>query len=236
MNIIDKKFNENGYFIKNSFINNSEIELLHKAFEDHLIKEPLNENTAKLNYNEIYKYKAINLFFKKLKKFLKINIKYDFYLRNIWFIKTINENFRNDLPYLPHIDKKRYFKVFLYLNDISESDGAFTIACNSSVKENEKLRLNWWNNSSNNLHGNKHGLLMQDDKFIFIPIEMKRGSIVGFDTNVPHYAGKVEEGRVRKVLRFNFHIDENISRLSFLKQKSIAEVSKNLNFIKNLFV
>ena len=53
MNIIDKKFNENGYFIKNSFINNSEIELLHKAFEDHLIKEPLNENTAKLNYNEI---------------------------------------------------------------------------------------------------------------------------------------------------------------------------------------
>ena len=35
MNIIDKKFNENGYFIKNSFISNSELELLHKAFEDH---------------------------------------------------------------------------------------------------------------------------------------------------------------------------------------------------------
>lgn len=236
MSCIDKKFDENGYFIQNSFINNLELELLNSIFEDRLIKEPLNENTAKLNYNEIYKYKPIDLFFKKLKKFLKINIKYDFYLRNIWFIKTINENFRNDLPYLPHIDKKRYFKVFLYLNDISESDGAFTIACNSSVKENEKLRLNWWNNTLDNLKGDKHGLLMQDDKLSFIPIEMKRGSIVGFDTNVPHYAGKVMEGRVRKVLRFNFHIDDNISKLSFLKQKSIAEISKNLNLVKSLFI
>ena len=34
---------------------------------------------------------------------------------------------------------------------------------------------------------------------------MKRGSIVGFDTNVPHYAGKVEEGRVVAKERFNFH-------------------------------
>jgi hypothetical protein len=236
MRCIDKKFDENGYFIQNSFINNLELELLNIIFEDRLIKEPLNENTAKLNYNEIYKYKPINLFFKKLKKFLKINIKYDFYLRNIWFIKTISENFRNDLPYLPHIDKKRYFKVFLYLNDISESDGAFTIACNSSVKENEKLRLNWWNNNLDNLKGDKHGLLMQNDKLSFIPIEMKSGSIVGFDTNVPHYAGKVKEGRVRKVLRFNFHIDYNTSKLSFLKQKSIAEISKNLNLVKSLFI
>lgn len=69
MNIIDKKFDGNGYFIKNSFIKNSELELLNNAFEDRLIKEPLNENTAKLNYNEIYKYKAINLFLKNLKNF-----------------------------------------------------------------------------------------------------------------------------------------------------------------------
>ena len=234
MNSINYDLINFGYFKINNFFNQNEIVEIENIFEDILEEKFVNQSTAKINYNEIYKYRSVNQVYKKLHNFLNDKINYNFYLRNVWFIKTQNQHIREELPFIAHIDKKRYLKVFLYINDIKKKNGAFTVSSNSNPKQNEVLRLNWWKENIHDPEKDKHGLLCSKKDLKFVPIEMEKGSIVCFDTNTPHFAGKVEIGEVRKVLRFNFFFDAHVSKLSFLKQKSIAVISKNINYLKDL--
>ena len=143
------------------------------------------------------------------------------------------------LPYIPHIDKKRYFKIFLYLNDIEINNGPFTVSTNSSVKENEKLRKNWWRKNDFNQFDTtiekEHGLLVNEKNLFFKPMCLPAGSIIGFDSNCPHYGGNVKEGFYRNVLRFNyFALFDNNFNLSFMKEKLFLNLKKfKNNYFKN---
>ena len=54
-------------------------------------------------------------------------------------IKTRNEDFKEkELPFIPHIDKKRYLKVFLYVDDVEEKDGPFSVCLGVSPSEMKK--------------------------------------------------------------------------------------------------
>ena len=233
MSIFNNELVNKGFFKAESFFNDAELADIEENFEITFKENMINDNTAKLDYVKIFTNKKINRIYEKINKFLEKNIDYDFYLRNIWFIKTQNQNYKPDLPFIPHIDKKRYLKVFIYINDITKDNGAFTVSTNSDLKKNEETRVKWWKENNLNPSKNKHGLLIKDNNLNFEPIEMKKGSIVCFDTNTPHFAGYVKPGNIRKVIRFNLFIDQNTSKIKFLIKKLTLEVSRKLNYLRS---
>ena len=212
MSIFNNELVNRGFFKAESFFKDTELADLEENFENFFRENKINDNTAKLDYVEIFKNKKIKEIYEKINIFLQKNIHYKFFLRNIWFIKTESKHYKPDLPFIPHVDKKRYLKVFVYVNDISKENGAFTISTNSDLKKNEEIRLKWWKENSLNPTKNKHGLSINHNDLNFESIEMKKGSIVCFDTNTPHCAGIVKTGNIRKVIRFNFFIDQNTAR------------------------
>ena len=142
--------------------------------------------------------------------------------------RSYEDTIKNFPPYIPHIDKKRYFKIFLYLNDIKPKNGPFTVAINSDLKKNEIIRKNWWVKRREGTTDHvKHGLFIKDDELEYKKICMPAGSIVGFDTNCPHYASSIDKDCFRKVLRFNFFstFDDKFS-FSFQKKKILTEFKK----------
>lgn len=96
-----------------------------------------------------------------------------------------------------HFDVLKTLKFFLYLNDVSETNGAFSCVPGSH-KKTEEIRL-------------KHGYkLTYEDRHLtrqldynenqVFPIEGKAGDLIIFNTDVWHRAGIVKEGE-RKVMR-----------------------------------
>ena len=116
----------------------------------------------------------------------------------------INNNKTNydnlDRQYKPHIDIKRYLKVFLYIKDVNEKDGPLTVSTNQSPTENEKKRI------AHNLSDNKNDQIEipSTHEYNFLPMIFKAGTIICFDTNTPHYAGEMRKDGFRKILRFNY--------------------------------
>ena len=96
-----------------------------------------------------------------------------------------------------HFDVKKTLKFFLYLNDVSENNGAFSCVPGSH-KKSEKIRGLYGNEIS---YENRHltrQLAYTNDQVI--PIEGKAGDLIIFNTDVWHRAGIVKEGE-RKVMR-----------------------------------
>ena len=161
----------------------------------------LKSNTIKFNYNRLNNFLILDKLEKKISNFLKNETNYSFYLRNIWMINTKREDFKaSELPFIPHIDKKRYLKVFLYVDNVDEKDGPFTVSLNQSPTKNEKKRRLWMSDDNQN----EHGLLFRDKVSNFKKMIFKAGTIICFDTNIPHFAGEVKKNGCRKVLRFNY--------------------------------
>lgn len=96
-----------------------------------------------------------------------------------------------------HFDVKKTLKFFLYLNDVTEANGAFSCVPGSH-NESEKIRGHYGNEIS---YENRHLTRQLDYKdHEVIPIEGKAGDLIIFDTDVWHRAGIVKEGE-RKVMR-----------------------------------
>lgn len=96
-----------------------------------------------------------------------------------------------------HFDVLKTLKFFLYLNDVSKTNGAFSCVPGSH-KESEKIRGLYGNEIS---YENRHltrQLAYTNDQVI--PIEGKAGDLIIFNTDVWHRAGIVKEGE-RKVMR-----------------------------------
>tara|TARA_A100001015_G_scaffold314440_1_gene423887 strand:- start:1272 stop:1970 length:699 start_codon:yes stop_codon:yes gene_type:complete len=194
-------FKSQGFFFKENFLEENEKKELRSFFDDKFKNKKLKSNTIKFSFQELHNFFILDKLETKISNFMNHAIDYDFYLRNIWMIKTKNEDFRkNELPFIPHIDKKRYLKVFLYVDDVEENDGPFTVSLGQSPTENEKKRKKWIINDN----GNKHGLLYKDETSQFKKLTFKAGTIICFDTNIPHFAGEVKYNGCRKVLRFNY--------------------------------
>jgi len=62
-------------------------------------------------------------------------------LDKLWLVETRHSNVdMNELPYIPHIDYKRYLKVMIYVDDVTENNGPFS-AISTNPKRFEKNRL-----------------------------------------------------------------------------------------------
>ncbi len=112
-------FKSQGFFFKENFLEENEKKELRSFFDDKFKNKKLKSNTIKFSFQELHNFFILDKLETKISNFMNHAIDYDFYLRNIWMIKTKNEDFRkNELPFIPHIDKKRYLKVFLYVDDV----------------------------------------------------------------------------------------------------------------------
>jgi hypothetical protein len=141
-----------------------------------------------------------------LSKILKSYGLEEYVLRKVWLVKSEFETIdEGKLPFIPHIDKERYLKFMLYVTDVAEEDGPF-YSCEEvkDVELYEALRQK--------IKGTKKEQKLNEINDFSIktykPVLGSSGDLVIFDTNIPHFAGAIEKGKVRKVIRFDFEKKE----------------------------
>jgi len=136
------------------------------------------------------------------KKFELITGFNDLSFEKLWLMSSKSSDPNTaDLPYIPHIDKRRYLKAMVYLHDVSVEHGPTHLGRVKSTIDIEQKRKeipeNYKEKGSNTI----------DDESLeenLTPMTGKAGDVVFFDTNTPHKAGIINEGYYRKVLRFDF--------------------------------
>lgn len=197
-----------------------------KDFYPHaIIKDKISNVNEILNYfnriktdaknftqgNNIYEISKSKIFkidnLKNLMLTVKSLIEKNFQISNLvfnklWFVETEHQNSDiKKLPYKLHFDKYRYFKAMLYLHDVSLDHGPIHFG---KIREDIKI-----NEIRVNLPKNYKELDMNTIRQIDLvekpkPLVSKKGDLICFDTNEPHYAGLVSPKFTRKVLRFDF--------------------------------
>jgi len=124
----------------------------------------------------------------------------------LWF-QTTNSNsvhaFESKAsPFLPHIDTQRYTKAMVYLTDVNLESGPFTTS-KQNPNNFEELRKQIFKKVPAALEYQNNRPEFDISTVNFSPILGKRGMLVVFDTNTPHFAGKIEVG-FRQILRFDY--------------------------------
>ncbi|GAB3034866.1 phytanoyl-CoA dioxygenase family protein [Bowmanella dokdonensis] len=125
-------------------------------------------------------------------------------LEKVWLVKTQHKDTHpTTLPFIPHVDYRRYLKVMLYVDKVTSEHGPFS-AVAQDPEQYEMLRRSLPPDY-------KSSMLNRVD----VPFEQftaytgEAGDIIFFDTNIPHFAGQVRPGLTRRVLRFDFTYLEN---------------------------
>ena len=203
------EFKNNGHFIlRNNFfnINDNHVTEFHKIFNDPDQKKHTNHSQEILNnivvINDINKHLYIKKFYLNLLNFLKENNFVNLKFKDLWLQKSNEMTYReNELPFIPHIDKNRCFKVMIYLCDVKKKDGPLhLIKINPEKFENQRRNLskNYFLNKENSINN----LNLND----FIDCSGQRGTSIFFDTNCPHFAGKFETNSIERLIyRVNFY-------------------------------
>jgi len=200
--------------MKNNFTFIKEVKLLDKVLIDkHLIKfdkiyqeriyKNIHTNFCELKKDNVLKDPLyLSLLNKIQKKFELITGFNDLSFEKLWLVNSSsNDTSKVGLPYIPHIDKRRYLKAMVYLHDVSLKHGPIHLG---KVKNNidiEKKRKKLPKDYK------EKGLNTIEDEHLeenLSPMLGKAMDVVFFDTNVPHKAGIIEDGYCRKVLRFDF--------------------------------
>ena len=182
------------------------VEKLHIEF-DKIYQENTNNNThtnfLDLRNDDIIK---VPLFFSLLsriqKKFELITGHNDLCFEKLWLVSSSsNDTNKTILPYIPHIDKRRYLKAMVYLHDVNLEHGPIHLGRVKSTTDIEQKRKKLPPDYK------EKGLNTIADKDIdggLTPIIGKAGAVIFFDTNTPHKAGVIKDNYYRKVLRFDF--------------------------------
>jgi|TARA_Y100000389_G_scaffold33206_1_gene28244 hypothetical protein len=167
-----------------------------------------------LKENDILKEPLfLSLLEKIQKKFKLITNTTDLNFDKLWLVNTSpNNNKKNDLPYIAHIDKRRYLKAMVYLHDVNIEHGPINLGLAKSMinmeEKRKKLPYDYIKRKLNTIK----------EKFIegnLTAMTGKAGDVIFFDTNTPHKAGIIQDTYYRKVLRFDFE------RPSFNPKQSI---------------
>ena len=121
-------------------------------------------------------------------------------LHKVWAQRTELDWAQTQLskvPFEPHIDYQRYLKMMFYVSNVTESDGPMAIArCNprnfeqfrrSLPQDYKQRRLN----------------VVETDRSVMTLVTAPAGSVLFFDTNVPHQATAPTAEGVREILRFD---------------------------------
>ena len=120
---------------------------------------------------------------------------------NVWVQKSSYLNYKKDeLPFIPHIDKNRVLKVMIYLNKVDNDLGPITFIKAEPIKY-ENLR----NNLKEDYYLKKENKIKNFEEEDLKSITGDIGNVIIFDTNCPHFAGKINNKyKERNVYRFQF--------------------------------
>jgi hypothetical protein len=175
--------------------------MLSQIFENNynVLKPNKYTNVTQFSPQEIQNVSGLQIIYDAIQSKLNLDVNgYNF--SKLWLVETNNENVDvSQLPYVPHIDYFRFLKVMVYVDDVTEIDGPFTARPTKSAYF-ESLRMSL----SKNHKKKKENMIDQFNSDEFIMYKAPAGSVLVFDTNCPHMAGKVEVGGHRRVFRFDF--------------------------------
>lgn len=111
-----------------------------------------------------------------------------------------------------HFDRQRCLKFFIYLNDVDETNGAFT-CCIGSNSDGEILRKESWNTTTSQYEGVKNRPELDfpemASKYKKTPVIENAGTLIVFDTDTFHMGGVLDEGKERLVVRSHKYISKN---------------------------
>ena len=200
--------------MKNDFIFAKKNLLLDEVLTEKLLREfdqIYQENTSKnihanfldLRKDDIMKIPLfLSLLNKIQKKFESIIGHNDLSFEKLWLVSSLSDDTNKiTLPYIPHIDKRRYLKAMVYLHDVNLEHGPIHLGRVKSTTDIEQKRKKLPSDYK------EKGLNTISDKDLdgsLTPITGKAGDVIFFDTNTPHKAGVIKDNYYRKVLRFDF--------------------------------
>ena len=189
--------------LNNNFFNLDKNQANSNFDKDFKIKKYSNNNhpfIKIINSQDVFSSSFYNNIYIKIKKTLDKNFFEKLNFEAVWLHKTTKEIYNSkELPYIPHIDKIRKFKVMIYLNDVNLDCGPLHVL-NKDIDTEifEKKRLQYKDNFDNLVNN-----YILDD---YLPCVGNFGTSIFFDTNVPHFGGKLSDNKIRKILRYNFAI------------------------------
>lgn len=205
-----------------NYFENQEIEILkdlhRKVFKTH--EKKYENQIVELNKKQLKDFDLISNHIKQINDRINHFFKKKFFLNKVWFENKIfdvntDENYRNKLPYIPHIDKKRFFKIMIYLDKTDENNGAIKF-CKKNPNELEQFRQKILKNE-------ELSNVIQNDNLNFFSISGDEGDLIFFDTNCPHKAGIGRKNNSRRVIRIDFEtMDWNCKNL-FSKTKLVLK-------------
>jgi len=165
-------------------------------------KEADIENSESVVLNDLFR--DVEKIMKQLDKHLEFH--------KLWFQTTTPNSIHafeaKASPFLPHIDTQRYTKAMVYLTDVNLESGPFTTS-KQNPNDFEELRKQIFRKDPAALEYQGNRPEFDTSAINFSPILGKRGMLVVFDTNTPHFAGKIEEG-FRQILRFDYWSKKHI--------------------------
>ena len=126
----------------------------------------------------------------------------DLRLAKVWFQESTSattQRAKNSVPFVPHIDGSRYFKIMVYINDVGVADGPMQIMSQApAATEGVRLRF------GPDYKEQGHNRILDVDKDELHSLTGPRGSAFLFDTNTPHTASQIHSTGRRRLVRFDF--------------------------------
>ena len=206
-----KKLDNNIFQLDNEIVKEFEIIYNNTKYNNNGHK-----NTAIIDdLDELKKFKYLKKLNQNIFNLIKSNkienIKFD----DIWFVKSVESIYEpKKLPYIPHIDKVRKIKAMIYLNDVVIEDGPLFISKinpNNYESFRKQLKPDYKERQENEVKN----LKIED----YYPLSGKFGTTIFFDTNAPHFAGKIHnKNSLRKIIRFNFRYKNDSTLKSLIKK------------------
>ena len=106
-----------------------------------------------------------------------------------------------------HFDRLRCLKAMVYLEDVGEPDGPFSVVPGSH-KRGHELRSGFlgkaYEEKPNRIELDYPELLVEPTK-----ICGPAGTLILFDTDIFHKGGDVDDGKERKLIRSHWYVDHN---------------------------
>lgn len=180
-------------------------EILKKAFETNYRKysNKSYENVASIESANKFDPDILNIYQAIEKNFKLSEQGYEF--SKVWFVKSHPKDCDSTkLPYVPHIDKVRFLKVMIYVNQVTNKDGPFYCVTEDIDRETYEKKRRSLGNSHKIEQANR---ISDFDKSAYQAVIGNEGDVIVFDTNIPHYAGEVDPGGERKVIRFDYALN-----------------------------
>lgn len=160
------------------------------------------ENIAIVPKQDVYSSSIYSKILEKIYNRIDNNLKERTKFLNIWIQKSTKQTYKKgELPFIPHIDKDRKFKVMLYLTNVNIENGPIHFL-DEPGHNYEKKRLNL----PEDYRKEKKNVVKNFELSKYQPALGQFGTAIFFDTNCPHFAGEQKNNKERKILRFNFQM------------------------------